>query len=95
VAGPPPRVQLHFTPTYASWLNLVEVFFSIVERQALRRGDFASVEDLVAAIHRSVIAWNQRCQTFTWTKDADTILGKFNRKNTAATVRSSSADLSP
>jgi transposase len=44
-----PRVQLHFTPTSASWLNLVEVFFSIIERQALRRGDFASVTDLIAA----------------------------------------------
>jgi transposase len=93
--GRHPRVRLHFTPTYASWLNLVEVFFSIVERQALRRGDFASVEDLVAAIRRFVIAWNRRCQPFTWTKDADTIVGKFNRKNTAATVRSASATLSP
>ena len=49
-----PRVQLHFTPTYASWLNLVEVFFAIIERQALRRGDFASVQELMAAI-RSVL----------------------------------------
>jgi transposase len=40
-----PRVQLHFTPTYASWLNQVEVSFAILERQALRRGDFASIED--------------------------------------------------
>jgi transposase len=47
-----PRVHLHFTPTYASWLNLVEVFFAIIQRQALRRGDFASVEELVAAIGR-------------------------------------------
>jgi transposase len=37
-----PRVHLHFTPTYASWLNLVEVFFAVIERQALRRGDFAA-----------------------------------------------------
>jgi transposase len=44
-----PRVRLHFTPTYASWLNLVEVFFAIIERQALRRGDFASVQELVRA----------------------------------------------
>ena len=50
--GKHPRVQLHFTPTYASWLNLVEVFFAIIERQALRRGDFASVEELMAAIRR-------------------------------------------
>jgi hypothetical protein len=40
------------------------VFFSIVERQALRRGDFASVTDLIAAISRFCAAWNQRCQRF-------------------------------
>jgi transposase len=73
-----PRIQLHFTPTYASWLNLVEVFFAIIERQALRRGDFASVEELVTAIRRFVTGWNQRCQPFTWTKDADQILAKLN-----------------
>jgi hypothetical protein len=40
----------------------VEVFFAIIERQALRRGDFASMEELIAAIHRFVTGWNQRCQ---------------------------------
>jgi hypothetical protein len=91
---PPPRpVALH--PTYASWLNPVEVFFSMVERQALGRGDFASVGDLVAAIGRFISAWNQRCQPFVWTKDADTIGGKLNRTRTAATVRSASASLPP
>ena len=93
--GRHPRVQLHFTPTYASWLNLVEVFFSIVERQALRRGDFASVGDLVAAIRRFISAWNQRCQPFVWTKDADTILGKLNRDADRSDVRSASASLPP
>ena len=80
-----PRVQLHFTPTYASWLNLVEVFFSIIERQALRLGDFASVAELVAAIGRFCDGWNQRCQPFAWTKDADQILTKLNRQNTSQT----------
>jgi transposase len=74
-----PRVHLHFTPTYASWLNLVEVFFAIVERQALRRGDFTSVEELVSAIGRFCDGWNQRCRPFGWTKDADQILAKLNR----------------
>jgi transposase len=50
------RVQLHSTPTCASWLNLVEVFFSIVERQVPCRGDFASVADLAAAIGRFISA---------------------------------------
>ena len=66
-----PRVHLHFTPTYGSWLNLVEVFFAIIERQALRRGDFASVDELMAVIRRFCNGWNPRCQPFTWTKDAD------------------------
>jgi transposase len=78
-----PRVQLHFTPTYALWLNLVEVFLSIVERQALRRGDFASVAELVAAIVRFCDGWQQRCQPFAWTKDADQILGKLQGYNTS------------
>jgi transposase len=51
-----PRVQLHFTPTYGSWLNLVEVCFAIIERHALRRGDFASVQELIAAIAGSAMA---------------------------------------
>jgi hypothetical protein len=63
----------------------VEVFFSIVERQALRRGDFASVTDLIAAISRFCTAWNQRCQPFSWTKSADEILSKLDRQTTSAT----------
>jgi transposase len=74
-----PRIHLHFTSTYASWLNLVEVFVSIIEGQALRRGDVASVGELVAAIRRFCDGWNQRCQPFTWTKDADQIFAKFKR----------------
>jgi transposase len=66
--GKHPRVQLHFTPTCGSWLNLVEAFFAIIERQALRRGDFTSVSELVAAIGRFCDGWNQRCQPFIWTR---------------------------
>jgi transposase len=75
-----PRIRLHFTPTSGSWLNLVEVFFAIITRQALRRGDFAGVEELVAAIGRFCQAWNQRCQPFVWVKDADEILARFRRR---------------
>jgi transposase len=82
-----PRVRLHFTPTYASWLSLVEVFFSIIERQALRRGDFASVAELVAAIRRFCDGWNRRCQPFAWTKDADQILGRLQGPTTSAATR--------
>src|ERR687883_1219308 len=71
-----PRVQLHFTPTSGSWLNLVEAFFSIITRQALRRGSFPTVADLIAAIERFITAWNDRCRPFTWTKDPDTVIAK-------------------
>src|SRR4051812_1804676 len=70
------RVTLHFTPTSGSWLNLVEAFFSIITRQALRRGNFPTVADLIAAIERFIDAWNDRCAPFTWTKDPDTIIAK-------------------
>src|SRR3954452_1351378 len=53
-----PRVHLHFTPTSGSWLNLVEAFFSIITRQALRRGNFPTVADLIAAIEHFTAAWN-------------------------------------
>src|SRR3712207_2600605 len=71
-----PRVRLHFTPTSGSWLNLVEAFFSIITRQALRRGNFPTVADLIAAIERFIDAWNDRCRPFTWTKDPDTVIAK-------------------
>src|SRR3954451_159777 len=70
------RVTLHFTPTSGSWVNLVEAFFSIITRQALRRGNFPTVADLIAAIEHFIDAWNDRCRPFTWTKDPDTVLAK-------------------
>ena len=75
-----PRVTLHFTPTSGSWLNLVEVFFGIITRQAIRRGSFDSVKDLVTAISRFIDGWNDRCHPFTWTKTADEILPHATRK---------------
>ena len=65
---------LHFTPTSESWLDLVEVFFSIITRQAIRRGSYNSVKDLIAAIERFITGWNDRCQPFVWTKTADELL---------------------
>ena len=70
----------HFTPTYSSWLNLIEVFFGIITRQAIRRGSFDSVKDLVTAISRFIDGWNDRCHPFTWTKTADEILPHATRK---------------
>ncbi|MEP6666484.1 MAG: IS3 family transposase, partial [Nocardioidaceae bacterium] len=57
-------------------LNMVEIFFGIITRQAIRRGTFTSVKDLIAAIENYIDAWNERCEPFSWTKDADTILAK-------------------
>jgi transposase len=69
-----PRITLHFTPTSGSWLNMVEIFFSIITRQAIRRGTFTSVPDLIAAIETFIDGWNERCEPFTWTKTADQII---------------------
>jgi len=71
-----PRIILHFTPTSGSWLNMVEIFFGIITRQAIRRGTFTSVKDLIAAIETFIDGWNDRCHPFTWTKTADQILTK-------------------
>ena len=75
-----PRITLHFTPTSGSWLNLVEVFFGIITRQAIRRGTYRSVKDLVAAISRFIDGWNERCHPFIWTKTADQILPHATRQ---------------
>ncbi len=72
--GKNPRITLHFTPTSGSWLNMVEVFFGIITRQAIRRGTFTSVKDLIAAIGIFIDAWNERCEPFVWTKTADQII---------------------
>jgi transposase len=78
-----PRITLHFTPTSGSWLNLVEVFFGIITRQAIRRGSFTNVKDLIAAISRFIDGWNDRCHPFTWTKTADEILPHARRQGTS------------
>ena len=69
-----PRITLHFTPTSASWLNMVEIFFGIITRQAIRRGSFTSVDDLIAAIETYIDGWNDRCHPFTWTKTPDQLI---------------------
>jgi transposase len=78
-----PRVTLHFTPTGCSWLNMVEVFFSIITRQAIRRGSYRSVKDLTAKIGEFIDGWNQRCQPFVWTKSAGELLAKVRKKETS------------
>ncbi len=80
-----PRIHAHFTPTSGSWLNLVEVWFATIERQAIHRGTFRSVRELNAKIRAFIDGWNERCHPFVWTKTADEILKKADRKTTSAT----------
>lgn len=71
-----PHVIFHFTPIGSSWVNQVENWFGIITRQAIRRGTFTSVKDLIAAIEAFIDGWNERCEPFVWTKTADQILEK-------------------
>jgi transposase len=77
-----PRITLHFTPTGCSWINLVECFFSVITRQAIRRGSFTSVRQLIDSIGAFIDHWNDHPHPFAWTKDADEILGKIERAKT-------------
>ena len=74
-----PRYHVHYTPTYASWLNQVERWFAIITQRAIRRGSFRSVKELVATIERFVAGHNARSSPFTWVATADSILEKIRR----------------
>ena len=63
-----PRVTLHFTPTGCSWINLVECFFSVITRQAIRRGSFTSVRQLTDTIGAYTGNWNEHPRPFAWTR---------------------------
>lgn len=65
-----PRLHLHFTPTSASWLNLVERWFALITGQAIRRGSFDSVARLERSIMRWLTHWNEHAKPFRWTKSA-------------------------
>ena len=81
------RVHLHFTPTSASWLNLVERFFAEITRQRIRRGVFKSVAELEAAITAYLAHHNQQPQPFTWTASVESIIEKIGRaKETLETL---------
>lgn len=78
-----PRVIVHFTPTHASWMNMVEIWFGIIERQAIHRGTFTSVPDLNSKIRAFITGWKNRSHPFVWTKTAEQILTKANRQKTS------------
>jgi putative transposase len=74
-----PRYHVHFVPTYSSWLNQVETWFSLVTAKTIRRGSFDSVKALIDKINRFVDAYNQNSTPFLWTATADSILAKIGR----------------
>ena len=74
-----PRFHVHYTPTYSSWLNQVEIWFNIITQRAIRRGTFRSVRDLVEKIDRFVRHYNRSCRPFVWTATPDSILEKLKR----------------
>jgi len=78
-----PRFHLHFVPTSSSWLNLVERWFREITDKAIRRGVFASVPDLIAAIEAYLNANNTNPQPFVWTASAEAILEKVRRGRVA------------
>ncbi len=74
-----PRFHLHFTPTSASWLNMVERFFRDLTTKRLRRGVFHSVPELVAALQGYLETYNQEPTPFVWTATANDVLMKVKR----------------
>jgi transposase len=76
-----PRFNVHFTPTSASWLNMVERFFRSLTSDRLRRGVFRSVPELISAIEQYISAHNESPKPFVWTAEAADILQKVIRAN--------------
>ena len=82
-----PRFNMHFTPTSASWLNMVERFFRDLSENRLRRGVFTSVPELVNAIDHYIAHHNVNPKPFIWTKSARDILQKVIRANSRLTAK--------
>ena len=75
-----PRLHFHFTPTGASWLNMVEAWFSILTRKSVRRGSFDTVRALIRHIERYRAEWNAHPTPFVWTKEPADIIRKALRR---------------
>jgi transposase len=74
-----PRFHVHFTPTYGSWLNLVERWFAELTNKRIRRGAFRSVKELQSAIREFIEVHNENPRPFVWTRTADQILDSMAR----------------
>jgi len=82
-----PRFHMHFTPTYGSWINLVERWFAEITNKRIRRGIFRSVKELEAAIREYIAIHNEDPKPFVWTRTADEILAsiaRFAQRTTSA-----------
>lgn len=84
-----PRFHMHFTPTSASWMNMVERFFRDITTARLRRGVFTNVPELVAAIEEYIAHHNENPKPFIWTKSARDILQKVIRANSRLSSKQS------
>jgi hypothetical protein len=85
-----PNVQLHFTPTYSSWLNQVEIWFSKIERDVIARGVFTSVKDLARKLRRYINAYSANAKPIQW-KYSDPVGPKYStdlRKRVSTAVSS-------
>ena len=82
-----PRIQFHFTPTGASWLNMVEAWFGILTRKSVRRGSFDTVRALVRHIEAYIARWNEHPTPFVWTTNPSDIITKAVRRSVNTTSR--------
>lgn len=76
--GARPRYHVHYTPTYSSWLNQVEIWFNIITQKAIRRGSFSSTKQLKDKIDHFVKTYNASSEPFTWTATTDSIIRKLH-----------------
>ena len=83
LVGTTVHFQIHYTPTYSSWLNQVERWFGLITQQAIRRGSFRSVKHLIARIDHFVHQYNSNCRPFAWTATVD-----FDSSETCAALLS-------
>ena len=74
-------VAFHFTPTSASWLNMIEAWFGILTRKSVRRGSFMSMKGLVRHIQNYIEHWNDNPTPFVWTKTPAAIIRKAARRS--------------
>ena len=82
-----PLIHFHFTPTGASWMNMVEAWFGILTRKSVRRGSFPSLRALIKHIQSYIARWNEHPTPFVWTKDPSEIIKKAVRRGVNKTSR--------